>query len=193
LAVRASEQQVAEGGPRRRGRWWLTPLYMLVVALAVLAALRWGRRDAGADMAFPLDGRFVAASRPAGDTDSVPHPESFADEPELIDLDRLPGDLAMPPGATVRSIVAYRALGDERIKAEYVAPGDVATVAESLADRLTELGWVAAGGAAARDDRTSLLFVKSGDTLSVHLNGEGVCVMIVAVIHRGEVLDQPER
>jgi len=168
---------------------------VLALALAVLAALHWRPRSADTDSALPPDGRFVATSRPAEETDAVPHPDSFVDGPELIDLDRLPADLAMPLEATARSVVAYRAGGDERIKAEYVADGDVATVAASLTDRLTALGWAAApaGAPAGRDDRRVLLFAKSGDTLSVHLNADGVCVMIVAVIHRGDGLDQPER
>jgi len=100
-------------------------------------------------------------------------PDSLIDEPELVDLDKPPADLAMPAGATLHSVVAYRALGSEQIKAEYSVTGEITAVAESLAARLAELGW--------------------REAENLHLNREGLCVMIVAVIHRHGVADPPER
>ncbi len=169
--------------PRRRRRRPATALLIVVILVGVPTALHFNRRSRPTRPSLGHDGRYAAADRkPTGP--SAVSPEALLAPLGLTPTDDVPADLAMPEGATLRSLVRRSVFGGEQIKAEYVLEGDVAAVRADLIRRLAAAGWRPVRSASDREAPARLLLYKWPDSLTMHLNQEGRWVMITAVIQR---------
>ena len=168
---------------KRRRRRRLTAGAVVGLVAGVAAALLVRREPAGGGPTMPSEGRYG----PPVAVKEAPWPLSAiggVGGAAVADLSALPADLAMPAEASRRSLVHRRALGAEEIKAEYVAPGDVRAVGQCMDRQLGRLGWRKAWCPPPTDGIVTGVFVKAGDTLYLRLNGDRVCVKILAVIKR---------